>query len=43
VWSEAGAQPHLEEALNIGGFGYPVSFLCCLVLFLQFVFDNNLY
>jgi len=25
VWSEAGAQPHVEEALSIGGFGYPVS------------------
>ncbi|XP_015591671.1 protein disulfide-isomerase A6 homolog isoform X2 [Cephus cinctus] len=23
VWSEAGAQPNLEEALEIGGFGYP--------------------
>ncbi|XP_015431249.1 PREDICTED: protein disulfide-isomerase A6 [Dufourea novaeangliae] len=23
VWSEAGAQPHIEEALEIGGFGYP--------------------
>lgn len=23
VWSEAGAQPHVEEALEIGGFGYP--------------------
>lgn len=25
VWAEAGAQPHLEEAFGIGGFGYPVS------------------
>lgn len=23
IWSEAGAQPKLEEALGIGGFGYP--------------------
>ncbi|KAG7205800.1 hypothetical protein KM043_007745 [Ampulex compressa] len=23
VWAEAGAQPHVEEALEIGGFGYP--------------------
>lgn len=23
VWSEAGAQPDLEQALEIGGFGYP--------------------
>ncbi|KAK2588722.1 hypothetical protein KPH14_001612 [Odynerus spinipes] len=23
VWSEAGAQLHIEEALEIGGFGYP--------------------
>ncbi|XP_001602967.1 protein disulfide-isomerase A6 homolog [Nasonia vitripennis] len=23
VWAEAGAQPHIEEALEIGGFGYP--------------------
>lgn len=23
VWSEAGAQPHIEDALEIGGFGYP--------------------
>jgi len=23
VWSEAGAQTQVEEALNIGGFGYP--------------------
>uniref|UniRef100_A0ABD2XFG9 Protein disulfide-isomerase A6 homolog n=1 Tax=Trichogramma kaykai TaxID=54128 RepID=A0ABD2XFG9_9HYME len=23
VWSEAGAQPEIEEALEIGGFGYP--------------------
>lgn len=23
VWSEAGAQPDLEAALDIGGFGYP--------------------
>lgn len=23
VWTEAGAQPHIEEALEIGGFGYP--------------------
>ncbi|XP_066584291.1 protein disulfide-isomerase A6 homolog [Prorops nasuta] len=23
VWSEAGAQPNVEEALEIGGFGYP--------------------
>ncbi|XP_074100019.1 protein disulfide-isomerase A6 homolog CaBP1 [Cotesia typhae] len=23
VWAEAGAQPDLEEALEIGGFGYP--------------------
>lgn len=23
VWAEAGAQPAVEEALNIGGFGYP--------------------
>lgn len=22
-WTEAGTQPHLEEALGIGGFGYP--------------------
>ncbi|XP_012055150.1 PREDICTED: protein disulfide-isomerase A6 [Atta cephalotes] len=23
VWAEAGAQPHIEDALEIGGFGYP--------------------
>lgn len=23
VWSEAGAQPDLESAFDIGGFGYP--------------------
>lgn len=23
IWTEAGAQPHVEEALEIGGFGYP--------------------
>lgn len=23
VWSEAGAQPNIEDALEIGGFGYP--------------------
>lgn len=23
VWSEAGTQPDLETALDIGGFGYP--------------------
>ncbi|XP_046427345.1 protein disulfide-isomerase A6 homolog isoform X1 [Neodiprion fabricii] len=23
VWAEAGAQPNIEEALEIGGFGYP--------------------
>ncbi|XP_043460949.1 protein disulfide-isomerase A6 homolog [Leptopilina heterotoma] len=23
IWSEAGAQPNIEEALEIGGFGYP--------------------
>jgi protein disulfide-isomerase A6 len=23
LWSEAGSQPEVEEALNIGGFGYP--------------------
>ncbi|XP_076282256.1 protein disulfide-isomerase A6 homolog CaBP1 isoform X2 [Lasioglossum baleicum] len=23
VWAEASAQPHIEEALEIGGFGYP--------------------
>lgn len=23
VWSEGAAQPHIEEALEIGGFGYP--------------------
>lgn len=23
VWAEAGSQPEVEEALNIGGFGYP--------------------
>lgn len=23
AWSEGGAQPHLENALSIGGFGYP--------------------
>lgn len=23
VWAEAGSQPELEDALNIGGFGYP--------------------
>lgn len=23
VWAEAGAQPVIEEALGIGGFGYP--------------------
>ncbi len=23
VWSEAGQQPDLEEALGLGGFGYP--------------------
>jgi protein disulfide-isomerase A6 len=23
VWAEAGVQPEVEEALNIGGFGYP--------------------
>jgi len=23
LWAEAGAQPEVEEALNIGGFGYP--------------------
>ncbi|XP_078039677.1 protein disulfide-isomerase A6 homolog CaBP1 [Augochlora pura] len=23
VWAEAGSQPHIEEALEIGGFGYP--------------------
>lgn len=23
VWSEAGSQPELETALDIGGFGYP--------------------
>jgi len=28
VWAEAGAQPDVEEALNIGGFGYPVSLKC---------------
>lgn len=22
-WAEGGSQPHLEDALNIGGFGYP--------------------
>jgi len=25
AWTEAGAQSHVEEALSIGGFGYPVS------------------
>jgi len=25
VWTEAGAQPHVEDALSIGGFGYPVT------------------
>lgn len=28
VWAEAGAQPDVEEALGIGGFGYPVSVQC---------------
>lgn len=23
LWAEAGAQPELERALDIGGFGYP--------------------
>lgn len=23
IWSEAGTQPDLESALEIGGFGYP--------------------
>jgi protein disulfide-isomerase A6 len=23
LWSEAGAQPKVEEALDVGGFGYP--------------------
>lgn len=23
VWSEAGAQPEVEDALGLGGFGYP--------------------
>jgi len=33
VWTEAGAQPHVEEALSIGGFGYPVrKFLSCFLL-----------
>jgi len=32
VWAEAGAQPHVEEALSIGGFGYPVSD-CMILLF----------
>lgn len=27
VWAEAAIQPALEEALEIGGFGYPVSVL----------------
>ena len=27
VWAEAGAQTEVEEALNMGGFGYPVSML----------------
>lgn len=31
MWTEAGAQPHVEEALSIGGFGYPVSRLACCV------------
>jgi len=34
VWTEAGAQPHVEEALNIGGFGYPVSKKLWLFVFL---------
>jgi len=25
VWAASGAQPELETALGIGGFGYPVS------------------
>lgn len=25
VWAEAGSQPDVEGALNIGGFGYPVN------------------
>lgn len=27
VWTEAGSQPHVEDALSIGGFGYPVTTL----------------
>lgn len=23
IWTEGGSQPHIEEALEIGGFGYP--------------------
>ena len=31
VWAEAGAQPHVEEALSVGGFGYPVSGFACFL------------
>ncbi len=27
VWAEGGAQTEVEEALGIGGFGYPVSLI----------------
>ena len=30
VWAEAGAQMKVEEALNIGGFGYPVRIIAGL-------------
>lgn len=29
VWTEAATQPDVENALGIGGFGYPVSMSCC--------------
>ena len=32
MWAEAGAQPEVEEALGIGGFGYPVS---CIIVYMM--------
>ncbi len=31
VWTEGGQNPELEQELDVGGFGYPVSNLLALV------------
>jgi hypothetical protein len=48
LWAEAGAQQALEDSLEIGGFGYPVSsfdiFYICSPLssffFLEYVYEE---